>query len=256
MLSDFSVLCRIKSQLKAIEKAFRDHNIPYQRIGNASFFKQEPVETIINLMALSLYPDNGFLKRKVKAKEKLDVFQLPGTYPPAENRSVSSMVTAIIDEYFKHDKSKYASVLNHLICLTDGFGDDPQKFIGYTALCTETDTYKSNTENVSLMTLHAAKGLEFKCVFIIGCEDGLIPYSLFESQKSDLDEERRLLYVGMTRAEEFLFLSYAKRRTVLGKKHSLGRSPFLNSIEKELIELSQSDYKRKEKPEERQLSLF
>jgi len=118
------------------------------------------------------------------------------------------------------------------------------------------DMINQKLENVKIMTLHAAKGLEFECIFIIGCEDGILPYSIFERQKSDIDEERRLLYVGMTRAKKFLFLSHAKKRFLFGKEYRLPRSPFLNDIEKELIQVSKTDYQRKEKKDDNQLSLF
>jgi superfamily I DNA/RNA helicase len=106
------------------------------------------------------------------------------------------------------------------------------------------------------MTLHAAKGLEFRCVFIVGCEDGLLPYSLYESQTCDADEERRLLYVGMTRAKEFLFLCHAEKRFVRGREFHLKRSPFLDPIEKELIELSQMKKRKPKEKEYTQPTLF
>ena len=131
-----------------------------------------------------------------------------------------------------------------------------EKFLQFAVLGTGVDTYKPNVENVTLMTLHSAKGLEFKCVFIVGCEDGLLPYSLFKNQKSDPEEERRLLYVGMTRAERFLFLSHAKKRFILGREYHLKRSPFLSNIEKGLIELSKTEHKKRENKENLQMSLF
>ena len=118
------------------------------------------------------------------------------------------------------------------------------------------DTYKPNIENVTLMTIHSAKGLEFKCVFIVGCEDGLLPYSIFKEQRSDLDEERRLFYVGMTRAKRFLFLTHTKKRFIFGKEFHLVKSPYLSYIEKELVELSKSEYKEREKKKEIHPTLF
>jgi len=93
-------------------------------------------------------------------------------------------------------------------------------------------------------------------VFIAGCEDGLLPYSILENQRSDYNEEKRLLYVGMTRAQKFLILSHAKRRFIFGREYSLKRSPFLDKIETELLEERKHEYKRKEKEEDLQTSLF
>jgi len=100
----------------------------------------------------------------------------------------------------------------------------------------EQDLLNEQTEAVPLMTLHAAKGLEFKCVFITGCENGLIPYHLYPNQAVDHEEEKRLLYVGMTRAKKYLYLSHAHNRYIHGKEYHLGRSVFIDSIENKLIE--------------------
>ena len=81
------------------------------------------------------------------------------------------------------------------------------------------DDYNSQIESVNIMTLHASKGLEFKCVFIPGLEDGVLPYTIFRPD-ADIEEERRLLYVGMTRAQKYLYLSYAKGRTLGNLRHN------------------------------------
>jgi superfamily I DNA/RNA helicase len=106
------------------------------------------------------------------------------------------------------------------------------------------------------MTLHASKGLEFNCVFITGCEENLLPYSLFEKSRADPDEERRLLYVGMTRARNYLFLTCARRRFLMGREYFQKRSFFLDQIEKELIEMQDQKIKKTGKKDEEQLNLF
>ena len=105
------------------------------------------------------------------------------------------------------------------------------------------------------MTLHAAKGLEFSYVLIIGCEDGLLPYTIFTKHGSDIEEERRLLYVGMTRAKKMLFLTHAKRRNLFGNHLDLPVSPFLVTIKEELVRRGRFE-KGKRKPKDDQLSLF
>lgn len=90
-----------------------------------------------------------------------------------------------------------------------------------------------SVEKVSLLTIHAAKGLEFPVVFMAGCEDKLLPLNVQEMQ-SDPQEERRLFYVGMTRAKHCLYLTHAGRRQLFGKTVFHGPSPFLADIEEEL----------------------
>ena len=118
------------------------------------------------------------------------------------------------------------------------------------------DDHQYKIDKVSLLTMHAAKGLEFKAVFVTGCEEGLIPYTLYKGQKTDVDEEQRLLYVAMTRAEKFLFLTHAERRELKGRQWRLQRSSFLDKIEQTLLLSRQNEYKPKPKKNEGQRKLF
>jgi superfamily I DNA/RNA helicase len=250
-LSDFVVLCRIKNQMKVLEKAFKDHSIPYQKVGTESLFNQEPVKLIIEIINFLRNPDQTYLKEKLHKKIKNINFKKLKS--KISNESIKEEVFEIIDNCFKEEKDK--EEIKKLIAFAGNFGNNTDEFLKNIALGTEVDVFQQNLEKVTLMTLHAAKGLEFQCVFIVGCENGLLPYSLFESQVSDYDEEKRLLYVGMTRAKKFLFLTHAKRRFIMGKEYRLERSSFLNRIEKELIEYSKSEYKKKEKKEKDDLQL-
>ncbi|MCK5393195.1 MAG: UvrD-helicase domain-containing protein, partial [Candidatus Omnitrophica bacterium] len=204
-LSDFAVLCRIKNQFKTIEKAFNDHSIPYQSTGDTSLMRQRNVKLIIDLLSFSLNPKNNFLK--LKNKKMLSEIKDTEILKINEIKPVKDKVKTIIEKHIKELTSQDKIILKNLIEIAKNFGNNLKNFLDFFALCNETDIYKKNTENVNLMTLHAAKGLEFKCVFIVGCENRLLPYSLFENQKSNFEEEKRLLYVGMTRAEEYLILS-------------------------------------------------
>ncbi len=95
------------------------------------------------------------------------------------------------------------------------------------ALFSDTDAYEATSERAALMTLHAAKGLEFDHVFIIGLEDGLLPHERGSGDGDELEEERRLFFVGVTRARINLCLSYARYRTVRGQFLRTVASPFL-----------------------------
>ncbi|MFC1764403.1 3'-5' exonuclease, partial [Planctomycetota bacterium] len=116
--------------------------------------------------------------------------------------------------------------------------------------------YQKRAEKVTLMTLHAAKGLEFPYVFIAGCEQGLLPLNLYPGQTTDVNEERRLLYVGMTRAQHQLWLTWAKSRHFQGRNLELEKSPFLAAIENELVEHARCEYKRSIKKIDSQMMLF
>ena len=108
-------------------------------------------------------------------------------------------------------------------------------FIDHSALVADTDQYKADVP-VTLMTAHSAKGLEFPLVFIVGLEDGLFPHSRSLSDASDIEEERRLCYVAMTRAERFLYVTHAVKRRVYGEELASEPSQFLNEMPLELID--------------------
>ena len=93
-------------------------------------------------------------------------------------------------------------------------------------------------EAVTLMTLHAAKGLEFPIVFIVGMEEGLFPHSRSLLNQSELEEERRLCYVGITRAKKKLFLTYARRRLYFGQHSANEVSRFIQDIPEDLIKIA------------------
>ena len=110
-------------------------------------------------------------------------------------------------------------------------------FVDRLSLLSEADEESGTREaRVWLMTMHAAKGLEFPIVVIAGMEDGLFPHSRSNEDQEELEEERRLCYVGMTRAESRLFLTGAARRRVFGEYQSTTPSRFLDEIPAELIE--------------------
>lgn len=109
-------------------------------------------------------------------------------------------------------------------------------FLEYIVLITDIDLYKGEEDVVTVMTLHSAKGLEFPVVFITGFEEGIFPHSRSLNSGEELEEERRLCYVGMTRAKERLYLTYAWRRNLNGNTLFNSVSRFLSEIPKHLIE--------------------
>ncbi|MBU0717697.1 MAG: ATP-binding domain-containing protein, partial [Planctomycetes bacterium] len=105
-----------------------------------------------------------------------------------------------------------------------------------TALISDIDGVRGDTDAVTLMTLHAAKGLEFDRVYLIGIEDGLLPFRRRDDDSNDEEEERRLLFVGMTRARRQLTLSRARYRMTRGITERTTRSPFLDELPRDEVE--------------------
>ena len=104
---------------------------------------------------------------------------------------------------------------------------DLETFLENILLVADAGQYKENSEAVSIMTLHSAKGLEFKVVFILGMEEGIFPHQRSFESMSELEEERRLCYVGITRAKSKLYLLSARQRTLYGKTTSTIESRFI-----------------------------
>ncbi len=119
--------------------------------------------------------------------------------------------------------------------------DDPSLagFLANIALVSDLDTLEEDASYVTLMTLHSAKGLEFSSVFLTGLEEGVFPHSRTLTEPAELEEERRLAYVGITRAIDRLFLTYAARRALFGNTYAYPKSRFLEEIPS--LELLESD---------------
>src|SRR5882672_7696149 len=126
-------------------------------------------------------------------------------------------------------------LVNAAVDYDEGGPPGLRDFIDHSALVSDTDQYKGDVP-VTLMTAHSAKGLEFPVVFIVGLEDGLFPHSRSLADASDIEEERRLCYVAMTRAEKYLYVTHAVRRRVYGEELASEPSQFLNEMPLELID--------------------
>ncbi|HXI92071.1 MAG TPA: UvrD-helicase domain-containing protein [Blastocatellia bacterium] len=114
-------------------------------------------------------------------------------------------------------------------------GESLQDFIDHAALVADTDQYKADAR-VTLMTMHSAKGLEFPLVFIVGLEEGLFPHSRASASEEDLEEERRLCYVAITRAQKDLYITHAMQRRIFGEEDVTEPSRFLNELPLELMQ--------------------
>ncbi len=133
---------------------------------------------------------------------------------------------------------------------------DPERFINAVSLQTDADMVQPRVEKVTLTTMHAAKGLEFPVVFVVGCEDGLIPMRRDRQALADLDEERRLFYVALTRAREQLYLTWSRKRRIYGRRETRGLSPFVGDIDRQLLKFQAPRVSVTRKVQQVQLKLF
>ena len=124
-----------------------------------------------------------------------------------------------------------------------------EEFLLEISLVSDVEEYKDDPNRISLMTVHSVKGLEFNHVFLIGLEEGIFPHMNSLMESSDVEEERRLMYVAITRAKDDLHIINARRRTLFGKEQINPTSRFLNEIPKELLETNQPEEETTKKEE-------
>jgi len=184
-------------------------------------------------------------KREVKAFVKLIEFlhtkrdQYPVQRLVQEALEHSGYLSHLSSEKSMDAQSRIENV-KEFLSVTEEFdrGSEDRSlraFLEQVALISDIDTYEESGNAVTLMTLHSAKGLEYPIVFIVGLEEGLFPHQRSMDDRDELEEERRLCYVGMTRAKEELHLSHAHLRTFMGQTMRRGRSRFLKEVPEHLL---------------------
>ncbi|ORT99185.1 ATP-dependent DNA helicase UvrD/PcrA [Anaerovibrio sp. JC8] len=227
-------------------------NVPRRGIGDTSVNKLSSYanEREISLFEVIGSPDilNEIPGLTARTKNPLGAFStlLLNLMNQQDSMSVSELMEAIIDqtgyiEALKADKKKGEDNTSRIENLREFVGvakdfekteREPslQNFLEHISLITDLDKTIEATDRVTLMTLHAAKGLEFPVVFIAGMEEGMFPHSRTLESQEELEEERRTCYVGITRAERKLFLTYAIMRTIYGQTRAYDPSRFLEEI--------------------------
>ena len=139
-------------------------------------------------------------------------------------------------------KANVMELLANLVrYMEDNEGGSLSGFLEEVALMTDIDNYNSDNESVVMMTLHSAKGLEFPVVFIVGMEEGLFPGNQVMYDPTEIEEERRLCYVGITRAKEKLYITNARQRMLFGNTSITRPSRFLNEIPEELTDFERNE---------------
>ena len=213
---DFAILYRTSAQLKPLKEALDRSGIPYVNLSDDLLCTKKSVRNLLK----SLNDDSPLSEQIEKQSDKIE------------------------EDY----------IFKYLLSMSKIF-TERKSFIHEISLVKESDTLDERADRITLMTLHASKGLEFNCVFITGLENGILPLYKAETEQ-EIEEERRLLYVGMTRAKQRLYLTRAIKRFWFGSIQNFEISPFLENIENKLLNIEEYHRKLKEKDNLNQLSLF
>ena len=231
--ADIAVLYRTEAQATALVEALQRSGMPFQHRSHRPLIDHPGVAALVD--ALLQQQGAGSLREQLTA----------AVTAHGHDGESEAVVPA----------AQCREALDLLQPLAAACGNDLERFLAELALGTQVDTWDPRADRISLLTLHAAKGLEFPVVFIVGCEDGLLPLAWGQRSETDLDEERRLFYVGMTRARTRLYLCHARQRLWRGRVQALAPSPFLNDLEAGFLDRQRFQPRSSRKPDA-QLKLF
>ena len=257
--NDIALLYRTNAQSRSIEEGFIRAGIPYVLVGGTKFYERKEIKDLLSYLRVVLNPEDQISYRRVEklGKRKLaQVMNLPHEMDteaatPAELLEKvieSSQYMQQFDEEIEEELARIENI-KELQSVAAEFSS-LSEFLENIALV-QSEYFQGEKldsagngqkpDAVTLMTLHAAKGLEFPIVFLIGMEEGLFPHSRSLMEIEEMEEERRLAYVGITRAKYKLYMSWAKQRTVWGTPTSQNRSRFIDEIDGKLFEYSVSN---------------
>ncbi|MBI2635067.1 MAG: UvrD-helicase domain-containing protein [Parcubacteria group bacterium] len=274
-LDNAVVMYRTNAQSRTLEEACLYAGLPYRVIGAVKFFQRKEIKDIVAFLRLIQNSDDeislkrvvGIMGKRAYANFEIEFEKLKKT---AKTLSPAELIKAVIKKtsYYDYLSSKFSGTgpdgepesesriknVRELIGLSFKYDKtEPvlalSEFLAEAALMTENPPPLGNalraseknipqgwgSEKLNLMTLHSAKGLEFDAVFIAGAEEGLMPHSRSAFSLGELEEERRLCYVGLTRAKKYLWLSFAKQRSLWGERNETMPSRFIMELPPSLV---------------------
>jgi len=267
-LRNIAVLYRMNAQSRVLEEAFLRHSIPYVLLGGTRFYERAEIKDIISMLRFASNSADHISEERIeKALGKRRKATLIDHIKNIDLENLTSLQileslvvnSGYLDKFDTKDEEDQKRIEN-IKELKSVAAAHPQlnAFLENITLVQqeyslqEKNKKKENRDGVRLMTLHSAKGLEFEVVFLVGFEEGILPHSRCLINESEIEEERRLCYVGVTRAKDFLYISYASKRLFFGKSSLNEPSRFLSDIPSELVEFEESletirDYRHSKK---------
>lgn len=253
--TDFAILYRTNAQSRVIEESFLHSGIPYVLVGGTRFYERKEVKDVLAyLRLLANAKDTASIKRieklgKGRMQKFLDFAEKLKKDAKLIDLSTLELLDRVLDitsylELYDANVEDEAYRLENIKELRSVATEFPKlmDFLETVALVEQEYRPKQCQQNesdrnaVTLMTLHAAKGLEFPTVFIVGMEEGIFPHSRSLMDREELEEERRLCYVGVTRAKDKLYLTYANRRLFFGTRTQNTISRFIADMPQDILE--------------------
>lgn len=251
---DFAVLYRTNAQSRVLEEAFLHAGIPYTLVGGVRFYSRREIKDVLSFLRLLVNPKDIVSRKRIEklGKTRTKRFkeftqELPANWQ--EKFTSLEVMDSVVQKTdylgkYKRESEENLMRLENIKELRSVATEFPNiiEFLENVALVEAEQnekgavTFEDSKGKVTLMTLHAAKGLEFPVVFIVGLEEGLFPHSRSLFDINELEEERRLAYVGITRAKDIVYLTYACRRLYFGQRASNPPSRFIVDIPEGLME--------------------
>jgi DNA helicase-2/ATP-dependent DNA helicase PcrA len=258
-MTDFAVLYRTNAQSRVLEEAFLHAGVPYVLVGGTRFYERKEIRDVLSYLRLTANPKDMVSYKRIEklGKGRLTKFLDFQKEYTDDNKLLALTTLELLDEVVKRtdyltfydaNVEEEAYRLENIKELRSVALEFPTltEFLENVALVEQeylpkhVDRKLEKRNAVTLMTMHAAKGLEYGCVFMVGMEEGLFPHSRSLMDKEELEEERRLCYVGVTRAKDQLYLTYANRRLFFGTRTQNMISRFVADIPQHALNLQVS----------------
>lgn len=255
----FAVLYRTNAQSRVLEEAMLHAGVPYTLVGGTRFYERKEVKDVLAYLRLLANPKDtvSYKRAETLGKGRLQKFLDFADTVKKDNKLIELSTLELLDailsvskylELYDANVEEEAYRLENIKELRSVATEFPilRDFLENVALVEQeyipqhVKDMGKNRDAVTLMTLHAAKGLEFPVVAIVGMEEGIFPHSRSLMEKDELEEERRLCYVGITRAKEKLILTYANRRLFFGTRTQNMISRFIADIPEAVLDLQVS----------------
>lgn len=248
-LSDVAVLYRTNAQSRALEEVFLHLGVPYILIGGTRFYERKEIKDVLSYLRLLDNQKDMIAYRRVEKlgkarferflayQDKLSNIHAIETIAILDAVLKETEYLSLYDEQVKEDQDRLENI-KELRSVAYQF-PDLTHFLENVSLVEQEylpdRPMNGKKEGITLMTLHAAKGLEFGVVFMVGMEEGLFPHSRSLLDRNELEEERRLCYVGITRAKQKLYLTHTRNRLYFGQRSANTMSRFILDIPEKLL---------------------